>query len=85
MQVRSMQEALAEQVRGLGREEDDKFIKDVLFRRHAEEESLRCAPSCCSYCVCDGDAVLHGVTAVCGVKLPCAVGVDVCGRSLRRV
>ena len=40
-EVHSMQEALLETVASMGKEEDDKFIKDVLFRRHAEEESLR--------------------------------------------
>ena len=40
-EVQAMQEALLETMKGHSREEDDKFIKDVLFRRHAEEESLR--------------------------------------------
>jgi hypothetical protein len=36
-----MRTALLDTVTGMVKEEDDKFVQDVLFRRHAEEESPR--------------------------------------------
>ncbi len=53
-EVHAMQDTLGDVTHQQSKEEDDKFVKDVLFRRHAEEESLRCVDGFhgCRVCVC---------------------------------